>query len=212
MVWASLGTFLTSPAKEKHWLWLLHRKLLFKTADKRENNKRCRLCNYWEENALHFLGCRGLASVKNLIYQLLGCMGTSRSDILSKTSWLTGLDKNHKLIPEACRALHRIYITNVYRNMTLVITEKVKFNPWRVKQEICRDFMSTLLAYQQEKHVFSQSRRHTKLQHILPKAAIAQAMPLGNLDAHSGLLSIKPSISKILKRYKVWTEFTTNEY
>ena len=91
--------------------------------------------------------------------------------------------------------------------MTLLTTEKVKFNSWRVKQEICRKFMSALLAYQQERHIFSQSRRLSRLQHILPQKAVTQVSTIGSLNPHTGSLIIKPSIIRIIKRYKVWTEF-----
>ena len=211
-VWGSVGTFLTSPAQEKHWFLLLHRNLLFRTADKREPSNRCRLCNFWKENQLHFLGCRKLAAVRNLVYQLLSAMGVQRSVLNSKKAWLTGLSANNELIPEACRALLRIYINVTYRNMTLVVAENLKFNSWRVQQEICRDFMSSILAYQKERHEFYLKRALTPLQHILPKKAVTQAAPIGELNPETGLIKINPGIEAIMKRFRVWTTFSRNAH
>ena len=70
-------------------------------------------------------------------------MGVQRSEMLSSKSWLTGLDTKGKLVPEACRALLRIYINVTYRNLTQVLTDQIRFNSWKVSQEICRDFMSS---------------------------------------------------------------------
>ena len=150
-MWGSIGTFLTSPRKEKHWHLLLHRRLLFRTADKRDPSNRCRLCNFWKENQSHFLRCTKLATVRNVVYKLMSAMGVQRSEMLSSKSWLTGLDTNGKLVPEACRALLRIYINVTYRNLTQVLTDQIRFNSWRVSQEVCRDFMSSILAYQKER-------------------------------------------------------------
>lgn len=209
-VWGSIGTFLTSPQKEKHWHLLLHRRLLFRSSDKRDPSNRCRLCNYWKENQLHFLRCHKLASVRNTVYKLLSAMGVPRSEILSSKAWLTGLNTHNKLIPEACLSLLRIYINVTYRNLTKVLTDQTKFNSWRVSQEVCRDFMSSILAYQKERQEFSLSRKFTSLQHILPLKAVAQARPLGELNPRTGQLKIHPSIELIIKKYKVWTDFSPN--
>ena len=211
-VWGSVGTFLTSPRKEKHWHLLLHRRLLFRTADKRDPSNRCRLCNFWKENQSHFLRCTKLATVRNVVYKLMSAMGVQRSEMLSSKSWLTGLDTKGKLVPEACRALLRIYINVTYRNLTQVLTDQIRFNSWRVSQEVCRDFMSSILAYQKERQEFFLGRKHTKLQHILPKKAVAQASPLGELDPLTGHLKIKTSIEITIKKYKVWTNFSPNPH
>ena len=92
-----------------------------------------------------------LAAIRNTVYTLMSAMGVQRSERLSSKSWLTGLDTNGKLIPEACRALLRIYINVTYRNLTQVLTDQIRFNSWRVSQEVCRDFMSSILAYQKER-------------------------------------------------------------
>jgi len=139
-------------------------------------------------------------------------MGVQRSSLNSKKAWLTGLTDNNTLIPEACRALLRIYVNVTYRNMTRVVTENLKFHPFRVKQEICRDFMSSILAYQKERHEFYLQRILTPLQHILPKKAVLQASPIGDLDPSTGSLDINPAIVDIIKRHRVWTEFTRNAH
>lgn len=73
----------------------------FRTADNRDPSNRCRLCNFWGENHSRFLRCTKLASVRNTIYKRISAMGVQRSEMLSRKSWLTGLDANNKLIPEA---------------------------------------------------------------------------------------------------------------
>ena len=211
LVWSSLGTFLTTPKTEKHWHWLLHRNLLLKTADKRKTLKRCRLCNFWRENQNHILGCRRLAIVKHMILKISSIMGVDRSDMMYKKAWLLGLDHRLKLLPEAIRALLRIYWTTVYRNMTLVVTEKIKFNSWRVKQEICRDLMQATLAYQSERQKFALLNKFSKTKHILPASACLQAAPLGSLDTHTGILVLKPALIDIFKNFKVWTSFNPND-
>ena len=211
-VWGSVGTFLTSPAQEKQWFLLLHRNLLFRSADKRDPSNSCRLCNYWKESQLHFLGCRKLAAVRNLVYSLLSAMGVSRSVMKCKKVWLTGLSNDNALLPEACRALLRIYVSVTYRNLTLVLAENLKFNSWRVKQEICREFMACILAYQKERHEFHLKRVFTPLQHVLPMKAVAQASPIGDLEKTTGILIVNPAIKEIIKRFKVWTEFSLNAH
>ena len=131
----------------------------------------------------------------------MSAMGVQRSEMLSSKPWLTGLDTKGKLVPEACRALLRIYINVTYRNLTQVLTDQIRFNSWRVSQEVCRDFMSSILAYQKERQEFFLGRKHTILQHILPKKAVAQASPLGELDPLTGRLKIKTSIETIIKRF-----------
>ena len=106
----------------------------------------------------------------------------------------------------------RIYINVTYRNMTLVVAENLKFNSWRVKQEICRDFMSSILAYQKERHEFYLKRALTPLQHILPKKAVTQAAPIGELNPETGLIKINPGIEAIMKRFRVWTTFSRNAH
>ena len=61
-----------------------------------------------------------------------------------------------------------------------------------------------------EAREFSLSRKFTSLQHILPLKAVAQARPLGELNPRTGQLNIHPSIELIIKKYKVWTDFSPN--
>ena len=72
--------------------------------------------------------------------------------------------------------------------------------------------MSSILAYQKERQEFFLGRKYTTLQDILPKKAVAQASPLGELDPLTGRLKIKTSIETIIKRYKVWTDFSPNAH
>ena len=96
--------------------------------------------------------------------------------------------------------------------MTLVLAENLKFNSERVKQEICREFMACILAYQKERHEFHLKRLFTPLQHILPAKAVEQASPIGDLDKTTGVLTVNPAIKEIIKRYKVWAEFSLNAH
>ena len=96
--------------------------------------------------------------------------------------------------------------------MTLVLAENIKFNSWRVKQEICREFMACILAYQKERHEFHLKRVLTPLQHVLPIKAVAQARPIGDLEKTTGILIVNPAIKEIIKRYKVWSEFSLNAH
>ena len=72
--------------------------------------------------------------------------------------------------------------------------------------------MSSILAYQKERQEFFLGRKYTTLQHILPKKAVAQASPLGELDPLTGQLKLKASIEVTIKRYKVWTNFSPNPH
>ena len=72
--------------------------------------------------------------------------------------------------------------------------------------------MSSILAYQKEREEFSLGRKYTTLQRTLPKKAVAQASPLGELNPLTGNLKIKTSIETIIKRYKVWTDFSPNAH
>ena len=72
--------------------------------------------------------------------------------------------------------------------------------------------MSSILAYQKERQEFFLGRKYTTLQHILPKKAVAQASPLGELDPLTGQLKIKTSIEVTIKKYKVWTNFSPNPH
>ena len=146
-----------------------------------------------------------------MIFSILNVMGVNRSRILSTKSWLTGLDSESKLLPESARAVLRIYFDCVYRNFTKVSMDNIKFNSWRVRQEICRDLMIAILAYQAERHNFSLLKRLSKSQHILPLSAASQVAPIGSLNVHSGHLLIKPSFIAIMTKYKMWTGFDPHE-
>jgi len=182
--------------------------LFLDNADKKATNKKCKLCNFWHENQSHILKCRQLATIKKLIYEVSEAMGTSRRELMHTYGWLFNTNKEgtKSLNPTIC-ALIRIYWRTVYRNLTHKKREKVKFNPYRVKQEILRHLMSRILAYQSEKQIFNMMRKYSSLQHILPKKAADLVSPLGNLNVKTGTLTIKNELKTIFKKYKVWTDF-----
>ena len=69
--------------------------------------------------------------------------------------------------------------------------------------------MSSILAYQKERHEFYLL---TPLQHILPKKAVTQAAPIGELNPETGLIKINPGIEAIMKRFRVRTTFSRNAH
>jgi len=42
--------------------------------------------------------------------------------------------------------------------------------------------------------------------------AVAQASPIGDLEKTTGILIVNPAIKEIIKRFKVWTEFSLNAH
>ena len=73
--------------------------------------------------------------------------------------------------------------------------------------------MSSILAYQKER--YTSSPLGEEIHHIAAytaQKAAAQASPLGELNPLTGSLKIKISIETIIKRYKVWTDFSPNAH
>ena len=116
-----------------------------------------------------------------------------------------------KLYFEYTLATLRLYWRVVYRHMTRLEIEGTHFYSPVVCKDLCREIMSSILAYQSERRTFYLSRRYTSRPEVLPTYAVSKVASLGDLDVHTGTLSIKQELVDLLLEYDSYTNFNWAE-
>ena len=99
----------------------------------------------------------------------------------------------------------------MYRHMTRLEIEDTHFYTPTVCKDLCREFMSCILAYQSERRTFYLTRKYTSRQEILPIAVVSKVASIGVLDVHTGTLYIKPVLVDLLQEYDSYTNFNWAE-
>ena len=95
--------------------------------------------------------------------------------------------------------------------MTRLEIEGTPFYSPVVCKDLCCEIMSSILAYQSERRTFYLSHKYTSRPEVLPKSAANKVASLGDLDVHTGTLSIKQELVDLLQEYEVYTNFNWAE-
>ena len=207
IIWRSIGTFLTSPADEKVWWCLLHRKMYVVSHDAKWPSDKCRACRRHRESILHLTDCNRFRKVKLWILEALTILGVDTSNLSWHFAWIFGVDSNWKLLPEVPRALLRLAWRAFMADLTKVRREKTIYKPENTIKYLASLFASRILAYQESNNLFYLGRRYSALKFHLPRSAANKVASLGELDLHSGELTITVDLRGLLDDQGAWTDF-----
>ena len=128
-----------------------------------------------------------------------------------------GLDRNNSTIKcKAAQALLRLYWRVIYKHMTRISTEAL--SRWYVFHklqtvmcdDLARTLMAKILTYQLNLREHYRRKLNTPLEEKLPSSAVELISPIGDLDARSGKLVIKPKLVDFFQRHHCWTDFNTS--
>jgi len=208
-VWPYLGTGgITNPTDEKQSHKLLQRKLAVDNNDSRNPSNNCRICKAASGSMLHHVICKGMEKPKKFATRLLLKAGVKRKDIHATHTWLACIKKNGKHLPPFARAIIRWFRRVNYRHFTAVATDHIKYDPDRVISDLSRLVMSRILSVQFGLQKFIISRRHTALKKVLPNSInkTEKLGGIGNTDIHTGVLTVKRGIKRILQNQEAWSD------
>eukprot|EP00965_Chrysotila_dentata_P220246 6191658-Pleurochrysis_carterae.AAC.1 len=134
-------------------------------------------------------------------------MGTGRTSLHNELTWLFGIDSKGTLLPATHLALVRIYWRHVYAAMVRNKYDGDVFSPNLVKQNIARTFHSRILAFQHARLIRYFRRRFSHHgNYMLPKSEANRVKPLGELRLSDGHLTIKSSITLLLRQQNIECE------
>jgi len=147
-----------------------------------------------------------MRTIKIWLSTALESMGTNTTGLDWEKLYPFGIDSNtNKPLPAPQRALIRISWRAIYKNLTAVSRDNEFFRPEKVITEIARNFMSRILAYQEERCLHNWKLLHSPSTNKLPQKLKITVSPIGDLNLDDGSISIRTELRQVLVDQGVWT-------
>ena len=132
-------------------------------------------------------------------------MGIFIREPLCPTVWLLNVNQDGKSLNEHAISVIRLTWRVIYRHFTRVETDNASFYRPQVIKDVARAVMDRINAFKVARRRFFLKRKHTILQHLLPKKARKQIAPLGKLNVN-GSLTLKRPLADLLRAEGVYRD------